>query len=165
MHSYLSLARDHWWLLVAEVSAIVLIFRVVRRAKRPTIRVQTLDSRSPSPDHPTSAPFRRADIEVRCATLRRREKPALEMVGWCVTFAIPFALAKAVPRREWMMVFLAALSIPCAALVAWQRRQERLAREVGLICPGCGAAQSEVLLYLGRCIKCRMVLLDEADRR
>jgi hypothetical protein len=55
--------------------------------------------------------------------------------------------------------------IGSAALLLWQRRHLHLTRDVGLVCPLCGAEQSMALPYLGHCPSCQAVLLARSDRR
>src|SRR6185437_13273677 len=80
-------------------------------------------------------PWHRADVERAFQELQRIERP-------------------------WVLV-----PIGIVALSVWQRRHQRLAREVGLTCPRCGAGQSIELLYRGYCPRCWARLLDRATLR
>jgi len=102
-------------------------------------------------------------MEARFAALRRREKPLAGLALVSVAVGAPFVLAALIPDLSARLAMYVAAALALVALTVLQRRREGLLREIGLVCPRCGATQAADLLYLGRCPSCQMQLLDRAE--
>ena len=159
----MTVVREYWFAIV--LACVVLAAWHLRHRSRSAASsgAETQGEASPSSQSP-SALLSQGDVEARLAALREREKPALGFAVAGGVIAIPVILT-ALLQMELRSAIYVTVIIGSAALLLWQRRQLQLTRDVGLICPLCGAEQSMALPYLGRCPSCQAVLLAPSDRR
>jgi len=159
----MSFLRSYWW---ATFIVAILFWWTWRRwrhlASVPTGKLTTPTSGPPSDE---SAPWHRVDVERAFQELQRIERPWVLIPMIVALIATPFVAAVAFPDVNTSLVVFVVAPIGIVALSVWQRRHQRLAREVGLTCPRCGAGQSIELLYRGYCPRCWARLLDRATLR
>jgi len=156
--------REYWFAIVLACVVLAWAWHL-RHRRRSAVGAgpQTQGEASPSSE-PPSALLSRGDVEARLAALREREKPALGFAVAGGVIAIPVILTALLQMERRSAIYVTVI-IGSAALLLWQRRHLQLTRDVGLICPLCGAEQSMALPYLGRCPSCQAVLLAPSDRR
>jgi hypothetical protein len=156
------------------------IWRSAYRRRRLSAGESKIPRRDPRELH-TKAPFRRADFIAKAEIVRKEgAKGALIAVvilfAWYPSLVAISRLIPTLPRASLIAYQAILFVVAMGSVVVFTRRESRLARRSGLICPACGDELTgtyrggrfqklvqDRVIETGKCPGCRAQLLDPSE--